>query len=69
MVKMPDEEEPDESDSVLGMEGLHLPESVAKGILEESGDVLESSPFLGHISGLSCGCHKLSEVSISLLGQ
>ena len=51
---MPDEEGPNESNSVLLVKGLDLPISVGKWILEESCDVLEGSPFLSVISGLSC---------------
>lgn len=69
MIEVPDEKHPDESDSVLLMKRLNFPVSVAEWILEESGDVLESSPFLGHISGLSGGLNELSEITISLLGK
>ena len=51
---MEDEEEPEETDSVLRVEGVHLPVNIAKGVLEESSDVLECSPLLGHVSWLSC---------------
>lgn len=61
---MPDDQHPYESDSVLSMEGVNFPEDIAEGILEESGNVLEGSPFLGHISGLSCCVHKLAEIAI-----
>jgi hypothetical protein len=54
LVEVPEEENPDESDSILLMEDVQFPVSVSPRILEESGDVLESSPFLGHISWLSC---------------
>jgi hypothetical protein len=66
---MPDEEQPDESDSVLHYQGLHLPVSIGEGVLEESCDVLEGSPLLSHISGLSCRSHELGEVTIGLLSK
>lgn len=50
---MPDKKNPDESDSVLSVEWLDFPVDVSSGVLEESGDVLESSPLLSHISWLS----------------
>lgn len=64
---MEDEEEPEETDSVLSVEGVHLPVNIAEGVLEESSDVLERSPLLGHITRLSCGDHKLVEITIGLL--
>lgn len=54
LIEVEDKEEPEETDSVLGMEGVHLPEDVAEWVLPESSDVLEGSPLLGHITGLSC---------------
>ena len=64
---MEDEEEPEETDSVLSMEGVNLPVDIAKWVLPESSDILEGSPLLSHITGLSCGDHKLVEITISLL--
>lgn len=69
MVKVEDEKQPGESDSVLGVKRLHFPVDVAEWVLKESGDVLEGSPFLGHISWLSSGGNKLGKISISLLCQ
>jgi hypothetical protein len=60
---------PNESNSVLGMEWLDFPMQVTQRILEESCEVLESSPFLSHISGLSCGKHELGKIAISFLGK
>jgi hypothetical protein len=48
---------------------VDFPEEVTEGILVESGNILESSPFLGHISWLSCGSDKLSKITISLLSE
>ena len=67
LVEVEDEEEPEETDSVLRVEGVHLPVNIAKGVLEESSDVLECSPLLCHITGLSSGHHKLVEITIGLL--
>ena len=63
------EEEPEEADSVLGVQGVHLPVNVGEGVLEESSDVLEGSPLLGHVTGLSCGHNELVEVTIGLLSE
>ena len=64
---MEDKEEPEETDSVLSVEGVHFPVNIPEGVLEEPSDVLECSPLLGHITGLSCGNHKLVEITISFL--
>jgi hypothetical protein len=63
------EQNPEETDAVLLMEGLHFPVEIAKGIFEESSNILECSPLLCHITGLSCGHNKLSEITISLLSE
>jgi hypothetical protein len=67
LIQVEDEQHPEETDAVLLMEGLHFPVEVAKGIFEESSNILECSPLLCHITGLSCGHNKLSEITISLL--
>jgi len=67
LIKMPCEENPDESDSVLCVEWVDLPEDVTLRILEESCDVLECSPFLGHISWLSCCLNELGKITICFL--
>ena len=66
---MPDEEDVYDSNSVLVVKTSHLPESVSKWILKESGDVFECSPFLCHISGFSSFSDELCEITISLLGK
>ena len=66
---MEDEEKPDEANTVLLDEGLHLPVEVAEGVLEETSNVLECSPLLSHIAGLSSGSHELAEVTVSLLSK
>ena len=62
-------EEPEETDSVLGVEGVDLPVDIGEGVLKESSNVLEGSPLLCHVTGLSCGDNKLSEITISLLSE
>jgi len=64
-----DEEDPDETDAVLLVEGLNLPVEVAEGVLEEPSNILECSPLLCHIAGLSCASDELGEVTIGLLGK
>ena len=66
---MEDQEEPEETDSVLSVKGVNLPVDIAERVLPESGNVLEGSPLLCHITGLSSGNHKLVEVTISLLSK
>ncbi len=51
------------------MKGLDFPIDIGEGVLKESCDVLEGSPFLGHVSRLPCRKKELIEVSISLLSQ
>ena len=63
------EEDPYKSNSVCLVQGLQFPIKIAEWILEESGDVLEGSPLLGHVSWFSSCHHKLGEVTISLLGK
>ena len=69
LIEVEDEEQPDEPDAVLLVQRLHLPIEVAEGVLKESCDVLEGSPLLCHITRLSCGNNKLSEITISLLSE
>ena len=69
MIKVEDEKKPEETDSVLRMEGMNLPVNIGEGILEESSDVLECSPLLSHITGLSSRNNKLVEITISLLSE
>jgi hypothetical protein len=66
---MEDQKDIDESQSVLCMKGLELPENVCEGILEEPGNIFECSPFLCHVSGLSCGLNEFTKVSIGFLGK
>lgn len=69
LVKMPDEETPDKSDSVRFMKRIQFPISVSERILEETSNVLECSPLLSHVSRLSSSHHELVEVTICLLGK
>ena len=69
LVEMPDQEHPAESDSILVGQGGHFPESISERVFKESRNVLEGSPFLGHVSWLSGFVDELGEVTISLLGQ
>jgi hypothetical protein len=66
---MEDEKNIDEPESVLCMEGLELPENVCEGILEESGNIFECSPFLSHVSRLSCGLNEFTKVTIGFLSK
>ena len=67
LVQVEDQEQPDETDSVLLDQGLHFPVEITEWVLEETSDVLECSPLLCHIARLSCGSNELSKVAISLL--
>ena len=66
---MEDQQHPEEADAVLLMKRLYLPVEIAKWIFEESSNILECSPLLCHITGLSCGNDKLCEITISLLSK
>ena len=69
MIKMPDQENVDNSDSALVGKGCNFPEGIAEWVLEESGDVLECSPFLSHISWLLGPSDELGEITVSLLSE
>jgi hypothetical protein len=64
-----DEQHPEETDAVLLVKRLNFPVEISEGILEESSDVLECPPFLGHITGLSSCDNKLVEITVSLLSK
>jgi|TARA_B110001450_G_scaffold230609_1_gene231981 hypothetical protein len=66
---VPDQENVDNSDSVLVSEGSDFPEGITEWVLEESGDVLECSPFLSHVSWLLGSSDELSEITIGLLSE
>mgnify|MGYP005764473785 CR=1 FL=1 len=62
-------ENPDDSDSVVVAVGLGLPVHVSEGVLEESSDVLESSPSLGFISRFLLSVNELGEVTVGFLSK
>jgi hypothetical protein len=66
---MEDEKNPCKSDSVLIMEWLKFPIDITEWIFIESSEIFECSPFLSHISWLSCGVNKFMEIAICLLGK
>lgn len=66
---MEDQQNPEETNAVLLMKRLNFPVEISKRIFEESSDVLECSPFLGHITGLSSCDNKLIEITVSLLSK
>ena len=63
------DQEVHETESVLGVEDVHLPVGVSPWVLVEPRDVLEGSPSLGIISWLGHLSHELREVTIGLLGE
>jgi len=67
LVQVESQGDPHEADTVGLVEGVHLPVSVAEGVLEETGDVLERSPFLGFVGRLFGVRDELHEVTIGLL--
>ena len=68
-VKVVGEEKPHKANTVLVVEGLHLPVDVAEGVLKEARDVLERTPFLGLVLGLARVLDKLADVAVVLAGQ
>ena len=69
LVQMPDQEDVDDSNSVLVSKSSNFPEGVTEWVLEESGKVFECSPFLCHVSWLLGLSNELGVITISLLGQ
>ena len=69
MVQVPDQEDVDNSNSVLIRKGGNFPEGVTEWVLEESCNILEGSPFLGHVSWLLGLGNELGVITIGLLGQ
>ena len=67
--EMENDHAPEETHAVLSVEGFHFPVEVAKGILEESGNVFESSKSLCIITGLLCIVNEFAEVTIGVLSQ
>ena len=69
LVKVEDQENVEDSDSVLVGQRSHLPESVAEGIFEESCDVLERSPSLGSVARFLRLHNELGEITVGFLGE
>ena len=69
LVQVPDQEDVDNSNSVLVSKSGNFPEGVTEWVLEESGEVFECSPFLCHVSWLLGLSNELSVITIGLLGQ
>ena len=69
LVQMPDQENVDNSNSVLVSESSNFPEGVTEWILEEPSKVLECSPLLGHVSWLLGLSNELGVITIGLLSQ
>jgi hypothetical protein len=63
------EADPHKSDSILFVEGVKFPVSVANWIFYEASNVLEGSPFLGFISWLLCVKNKLGEITIGFFSE
>ena len=64
-----DKDSPPESESVLGVDRHEFPVNVSVWVLVESCNVLEHSPSLGCVTGLSSLVHKFAEVAIGFFGQ
>ena len=69
LVEVEHKENPGKSDSVLSSEHFSFPVHVSEGVLVESGNVLERSPFLGVVSGFLSLVNKLSEIPIAFLSK
>ena len=69
LVEMEDQTHPHEADTVLSVEGAHLPVGVGYGVLEEARDILERSPLLGVVTGLLSVVHELAEVAVGFLSK
>ena len=65
LVKMERQRNPHETDAVGLVERVHLPVSVCEGVLEETGDILEGSPFLRFVAWFLGVSDKLHEVTVS----
>jgi len=62
----PSEQEVHDLHAAVRVEWLDLPVDVGDGVLLESGDVLEDSPFLGLVEWLLCVFHELCEVAVGI---
>ena len=66
---MPDKEYVDNSNSRLVSKSGDFPEGIPEWVFKESTNVLEGSPFLGHISWLLCFGNEFGEITVSLLSK
>ena len=66
---MEDEQHVEKSDSILILKGGNFPEGIAEWILEEPGNVFESSPSLSVISWLGSLVDKFAEIAISFFSE
>ena len=66
---MESEADPHESHSVGLVKGVSLPVDVSSGVLKETSDVFERSPFLGFVSWLFEIGNELVEVTVSVLRE
>ena len=69
LVQMPNKANPNQTDSILLVERIQFPVSVADWVFVESGNIFERSPLLSVVSGLFSVEHKFAEISISFLGE
>ena len=69
LVEVEDQQDPENSDSILIGQVGDLPEGVAEWVLEESGNVFEGSPFLGHISSLLGLSNHFAEITVCFFGE
>jgi len=68
-IKMEDEKDPNISNSILFDKRLQLPVDITEWVFVKSSNILEGSPFLGHISWFSCGHNELCEITISFFSK
>ena len=69
LVQVEHQQHPSQTHAVLRVEHVHLPVSVAEGVLHEAGNVLECSPSLSVVTRLLGVCHKLGEVTVGFLSE
>ena len=66
---MPNETYPDDTDSVLLVEGVQLPVGVTNWIFVEASNVFECSPLLGVVSRFLGVQDKLAKITVGLFRQ
>ena len=69
LVQMPNKANPNQTDSILLVERIQFPVSIADWVFVESSNIFERSPLLSVVSGLFSVEHKFAEISISFLGE